>query len=247
MGTLFDISTNKQGLIVYGGEASSDFGMVVAEAPTFEQPQRKQTAFSIPGRNGAVLFQQDAWEDVTRAYRVYALPSALKRIDEVVGEITSWLNSKTGYQRLTDNFEPDVFRLAYYSGGNDFTNEMTQFGESTLTFTCRAERFLLSGETAKTVVNGDTIKNDTKFTAKPLIHIEGTGTVTFSIGAKTITASLTDYINIDCESMDAYRLPAENKNGDISGTFPTLAPGTNTIAITGTVTKATVTPRFFII
>ena len=53
------------------------------------------------------------------------------------------------------------------------------------------------------------------------------------------------YINIDCDTMNAYRLPAENKNAYISGTFPKLAPGINTIALTGTVTKCEITPRFF--
>jgi phage-related protein len=47
--------------------------------------------------------------------------------------------------------------------------------------------------------------------------------------------------------MNAYRLPAENKNSDVSGTFPTIKPGINNIGITGTVTSATITPRFFTI
>ena len=60
-----------------------------------------------------------------------------------------------------------------------------------------------------------------------------------------MSATLADYINIDSETMNAYRLPAENKNNNISGTFPTLLPGINTIAITGTVTKVEITPRYF--
>ena len=41
MAKLFNELTNRQGLIVYGGEASSDYGMVIAEAPSFDQPTRK--------------------------------------------------------------------------------------------------------------------------------------------------------------------------------------------------------------
>ena len=67
MAKLFNEFTNRRGLIVYGGEASSDYGMVVAEAPSFERPTRKQSVYTVPGRNGAVVFQQAAWDDVSRS------------------------------------------------------------------------------------------------------------------------------------------------------------------------------------
>jgi phage-related protein len=166
---------------------------------------------------------------------------------EKVNAFEAMLNSMKGYQRLEDSFEPDVFRLAYYSGGNDFTNSMTQYGEATITFTCRPERFLTSGEHIVAVTNGEKLINPTRFTSKPLLHIEGTGTITVAIGGNTISASVTDYINIDCETMNAYRTPTENKNSSIGGTFPTIEPGENSIGTTGTITKATIVPRFFTI
>lgn len=247
MAKLFNEFTNRRGLIVYGGEASSDYGMVVAEAPSFERPTRKQSVYTVPGRNGAVVFQQDAWEDVVRSYQVWLADDAEKDLVDQVDAFEAWLNSQKGYQRLEDSFEPDVFRLAYYSGGIGVSNHLTQYGEATLSFTCRPERFYKSGEQPVTVVNGDKINNPTRFAAKPLIHIEGSGTVTITCGGKTMSASVTDYINIDCEQMNAYRLPAENKNSQISGSFPVIEPGINTVGITGTVSLCTITPRYFTI
>lgn len=247
MAKLFNEFTNRRGLIVYGGEASSDYGMVVAEAPSFERPTRKQSVYTVPGRNGAVVFQQDAWEDVVRSYQVWLAENGDESFTELVDAFEAWLNSQKGYQRLEDSFEPDVFRLAYYSGGIGVSNHLTQYGEATLSFTCRPERFYKSGEQPVTVVNGDKINNPTRFAAKPLIHIEGSGTVTITCGGKTMSASVTDYINIDCEQMNAYRLPAENKNSQISGSFPVIEPGINTVGITGTVSLCTITPRYFTI
>lgn len=247
MAKLFNEFTNRRGLIVYGGEASSDYGMVVAEAPSFERPTRKQSVYTVPGRNGAVVFQQDAWEDVVRSYQVWLAENGDESLTELVDAFEAWLNSQKGYQRLEDSFEPDVFRLAYYSGGIGVSNHLTQYGEATLSFTCRPERFYKSGEQPVTVVNGDKINNPTRFAAKPLIHIEGSGTVTITCGGKTMNASVTDYINIDCEQMNAYRLPAENKNSQISGSFPVIEPGINTVGITGTVSLCTITPRYFTI
>ena len=247
MAKLFNLGTNKQGLIVYGGESSADYGMVVSEAPSFERPNRKQNVYTVPGRNGAVVFQQDAWDDVSRSYKVWLADDPNKDLVDQVDAIEAWLNSQKGYQRLEDNFEPDIFRLAYFSGGASFTNDLMQVGNASLKFTCRPERFYKEGEFPITVVNGSKINNSTRFDSKPLIHIEGTGSVSFSIGGQTMTATLTDYINIDSETMNAYRLPAENKNSSIGGSFPHIKPGINSIGTTGTITALTIVPRFFTI
>lgn len=248
MPKLFNNATNKQGLIVFGGEASSDYGMVVAEAPSFDRAVRKQTVYTVPGRNGSILFQEDAWEDVTRSYDVWLVFDEISALNEKVDALEAWLNSKTGYTRLEDNFEPDVYRLAYYSGGNNFSNDLTMKGEATLTFTCRPERFLKIGEKEDEISNGSVLYNPTKFKSKPLIHIEGSGNVTIGTGGNTLTITgLVDYINIDCERMNAYRQPGENKNSLVSGSFLKMAPGDNTFAITGGATKVTITPRYFTI
>lgn len=252
MPNLFDEDTNTQGVIVYGGESSDDYGMVVAEAPAYERPKRKQTIYNVPGRNGSIIFPEDAWEDVNRSYKVWLAEDANDTLVEKVDAFEAWLNSQKGYVRLEDNFEPDVFRLAYYSGGDGFSNNLTQYGEATLNFTCRPERFLTSGETAVTVTDQGTLTNPTKYVSKPLIRIIASGKIKIAIfkGAEgnEITATVTDYLYIDSESMNAYRQVNEYKNNMISGDFPVIYPGTNGVSITtvtGTLTSVSVTPRYF--
>ena len=246
MAKLYNSGTNKQGLIVYGGEASSDYGMVIAEAPAFDKPTKRVEVFTVPGRNGSILFQDGSYDDVVRSYNVWLADDDGDFVEKVAA-FSAWLYSKSGYQRLEDSFEPDVFRLGYYNGSGDVSNEFMQYGEATVSFTCRPERFLKSGDKAVTVSNGSSIYNPTRFESKPLIHIEGSGLVSLSIAGTVIKATITDYINIDCERMNAYRLPAENKNDKITGTFPTIKPGTNSIATTGSVTKVEITPKYFTI
>ena len=249
--------TNKQGLIVYGGASSTDYGMVIGGAAVFDKPVKRADVFNVPGRNGSILFQDGSYDDVIRSYEVWIAEDEQPEsgggvtgtLAERVNAITAWLYSKSGYTRLEDNFEPDTFRLAYYSGGNEFTNELTQYGKSTLTFTCRPERFYKNAETAITISNGDTLTNPTLFTSKPLIYIKAAGTVTLSINGVSIVATVADYLYIDCETMNAYRLTSENKNDKISGAFPVIVPGSNAvgISVTGTLDKVTVVPRYFTI
>lgn len=248
MPELFDKHTNKRGLIVYGGEASDDYGIVVAEAPLFERAKRRATVYNVPGRNGSIVFQENAYDDVQRTYNVWLAPDGyFKDLAKSVNEFEAWLYSQKGYQRLEDSFEPDTFRLAYYNGGQSISNELTQYGKTTLTFMCRPERFYKTGETEYPLINGDTILNPTRFIAKPLIYLAGSGSISLSIGGVTIVATVSDYIYIDCERMNAYRLPTENKNNQITGSFPTLKPGSNGVVLSGTVSKATIIPKYYTI
>lgn len=251
MPKLFNNGTNKQGLIVYGGESSADYGMVVSEAPAFERPARKQSVFTVPGRNGAVIFQDDAWEDVQRSYHLWTAYD-LDTLSDKVSAFEAMLNSKKGYQQLEDSFEPEFFRLAYYSGGDDFSNTMTAYGEADIRFTCRPERFYKSGAIPVDVVASDKIFNSTRFTAKPLIYIEGSGTVTVAIGGNTISVTMDadQKMTIDCEAMNVYKDISGviyNKNNAASGSFPIILPGSNIVGITGAATLVRITPRFFTI
>ena len=240
---------NRQGLIKWGGENSTNYGIVVGESPVFDKPKRKQTVYNVIGRNGSILMQQDAFEDVVRTYKVWIAEDSGNdaTLTDRVSAITAWLNSKSGYQELEDSFEPDYFRLAYYSGGDSFSDNMMQYGESELNFTCRPERFLKTGKTAVTVSNGSILTNPTKFASKPLIYIQGSGTYSITLGGKTISATVADYIYIDCDTQNAYRLATENRNDKITGSFPTMPSGANTVSITGSPTSVKITPRYFTI
>ena len=245
MPKLYDMTTDRDGFFVFGGENSKDFGVVIAEAPTFNHAQRKGAAFDVPGRNGAIIRQQKAWNNVPQAYKIWIAAEHDYELPEKAAALAAWLNSLEGYQRLEDSFMPGVYRLAYYNGGQEITNNFMQYGEATISFNCRPEYFQKDGEQPRPLNNGEPIYNPTRFDAAPLLHIEGSGTISVTLGAATITAQVTDYINIDCERMNAYRLPAENMNDKVWGIFPTLKPGVNAVTITGLVNAATITPRFF--
>ena len=58
---------------------------------------------------------------------------------------------------------------------------------------------------------------------------------------------ITDYLNIDCDTMNVYRLPSENKNSLMTGGFPTLKTGDNLVSFMGGISTVTITPRFWTI
>ena len=68
----------------------------------------------------------------------------------------------------------------------------------------------------------------------------------FSESTMTIS-SANSYTDIDCDIMDAFK-GSTNCNGNISGSFPTLAPGDNTVDLPSSgITKIEIIPRWWVL
>lgn len=236
----------KNGAIYWNGQCSLDLGVVVEEVPNLNRPARKFKTYEVPGRSGTIIEQQDAYANINKEYQIWFTDWFYNDINSSskAAQVASWLYSAGGYMRLEDDFEPTIYRLAYFNGPLNIENILQKYGKAQITFNCRPERYLKTGE--EWIENPTKLTNPTSFAAKPLIKIEGSGNGTFTIQGQTVTISgMTDYLYIDCETMDCYRQSAENKNSLMSGNFPTLKPGDNNISKTGGITKISVQPRYW--
>lgn len=230
--------------ISFGGEIVP---ASIASAPQIVRGARKMSVTPIPGSNREVVEMEDAWESYDQPYTLFVGDGSEDSIQEVLNE-TARVLYKTGWQELRDEYEPDYFRLAYYQGPFNVENRYTRLGKFDVSFKCRAERFLLSGNFPVGVTTGGKLTNPTVYKAKPLIHITGSGNGTLTVGSTTVTIkNLVDYLNIDCETQNCYRLTSENKNNMMEGNFPVLESGENTISFTGGISTVTITPRYFVI
>jgi phage-related protein len=230
--------------VTFGGDTIPAW---IASPPKIIRAQRKMTTTAIPGSNREVVEMEEAYEPYDQPYTMFIGNGEENCIQEIMDDVAEKLN-KPGWQILTDDYETKTFRLAYYKGSGDVENRFTRAGKFTITFRCRPERFLYSGNVETAVENGETMLNPTANAAKPLIHIEGSGSGTVTIGNTTMSfTDIADYLNIDCETENVYRLPAENRNSLMTGDFPVLKPGENAIAFTGGITAVTITPKFWIL
>lgn len=230
--------------ITFGGDVVPAY---IASAPHIIRPTRKGTVTPIPGSSRELVEMEDAWESYDQPYSMFVGDGTPDSIQDALNNVARVLY-KTGLQVLLDDYEPDYFRLAYYQGPFDVENRYTRLGKFDITFRCRPERFLISGNEPITVSSGDTLINPTAFAAKPLIHIEGSGSGTVTVAGTVMSfTGLVDFVNVDCDKMDVYRQPAENKNNLMTGEFPVLPSGENTISFTGGITSVTITPRYWVI
>lgn len=236
------------GHFVFNGHNSDEFGICIEKTPSLDRPERKHNIYQIPGRNGDIIEMLDAYDNIDKTYTVWAANDYFTDVTKDYNAIAAWLYTTNGYARLEDDFEPDIFRLAYFVGPMDVENLLNIYGKTKIKFNCRPERYFKDGEKVITVSNNSNIINKTAFTAKPLIRIAGSGNCSIRIGSHTMyITGLVDYIYIDCDNMEAYRQAAENKNNMISGDFPVIDPGTQSIHTTGTITDIKITPRWYTI
>ena len=230
--------------ITFGGD---QIPAHIAETPKRIKPKRKMTVVQIPGTNREVVEMEDAWETYDQPYRMFVGDGSNDCVIPAIDQVTAKLY-KTGWQTLADDFDPDHYRLAYFEGPYDIEDRYTKLGVFEITFKCRAERFLNSGSTPVAVSSGNTITNPTLYNSKPLIHITGSGSGTLTVAGVTMSfTGIVDYLNIDCDRMDVYRLSSEDKNNLMTGDFPVLKPGANTISFSGGITSVTITPKWFVI
>lgn len=172
-------------MIEFAGIRSDERNLIVEHYPQRFFPKRKYNAQVIPGGDKDFIIDEgeDAFSNYSQPYSVF-FDSKGPGLSQASRHIAEWLLGNPGYQRLEDSYDPDFYRLAYYSGGEQFLNFFNQYGRGTLTFTCAPKRYYKSGEVPIALVNGQKIFSPSTFKAYPIIKITGSGTCTLTIADK---------------------------------------------------------------
>ena len=172
----------------FGNITSSTYGIYVSGEGLFNAPVRSAEVISIPGRNGAYILDEGKFENITVTYRVFNQEKDLNDFRTKLANLRNALCSQIGYQRLTDTFHPNEYRMAAFIDGVEVKPvEYNTASEFEIKFECKPQRFLTSGETKTTLTSGNTITNPTLFDASPLFEVSGYGTL--SIGTNNIVVN----------------------------------------------------------
>lgn len=167
----------------FGGINSADYGVYITGEAVYNAPERAVEQVDIPGRNGAFLMDLGRFENIEVTYPCGIPGDDQTDFAEKISEFRNAILSKRGYQRLTDEYNPNEYRMASYVSGMEVEaveGQQGTVGEFELTFNCKPQRWLTSGETAVTVADGDTLTNPTRFDSEPLLEVEGYGTIGFN-------------------------------------------------------------------
>ena len=173
--------------LIFDGEDSRDYGVYITGQAVFNAPEREVEMITIPARNGLFALDQGRFENIEVTYPAGIFADTEADFAQAISDFRNFLCSRKGYCRLTDDYNPDEYRMAIYKEGLDVKLSELKAGEFNITFNCKPQRFLTSGDTAVTVASGGTITNPTLFESSPLLEVTGYGNI--NLGGKTVTVN----------------------------------------------------------
>lgn len=166
--------------LVFDGEDSRNYGVYITGEAVYNAPGRDVEMVEIPGRNGSFALDKGRFQNIEVSYPAGIFADTEADFAEAISDFRNFLCSRNGYVRLTDEYNPDEYRMAIYKSGLEVTPAQLKAGEFEIVFDCKPQRWLTSGETAITVSSGDTVTNPTLFDASPLLEVEGYGNIDFN-------------------------------------------------------------------
>ena len=177
---------------IFNGIDSKDYGVYITGEGVYNAPERDVEIITIPARNGAFVRDNGRFENIVVSYPAGMFGDQQTDFAEGISDLRNALAATKGYCRLTDEYNPDEYREAVYKGGLEVSPEqMGRAGQFNISFECKPQRFLTSGETFKNVIPAlGPFNNPTLFPARPLLYVEGYGDIT--INGQTISVISTN-------------------------------------------------------
>lgn len=232
--------------LIYGGINSSDYGVYILDAKVNNSPKREYESIQIEGRSGDLHIDKKRFTNITVPYSCAIVENADFGFDHFIAALLA----EGANKELSDTLHPVYFRRGTFSGEieprMDRRRSLAVFD---LIFDCAPQKWLRIGQDPVTVSNSGTLINPTYYAAKPLIKVNGTGTISIGGETLTITSNTGNKMVIDCETEDVYNsdtLASMNDNITFSsGDFPALSPGNNGVTVSGVTVE--ITPRWWTI
>lgn len=169
----------------FGGVNTANYGIFISGEGVYNSPERDVTMLTVPGRNGQLTIDNGRFENIEVTYPCFV--EAGTGATDISARIRAFRNavgSLTGYQRLEDTYHSDEYREGIFRAGLEITPVVYHTGgEFEITFDCKPQRWLNSGEVPITLTPGQDdsgglglgveMINPTEFNAAPLFKVYG--------------------------------------------------------------------------
>ncbi len=228
--------------LFFDGTDLNEFGALPVIGNIYASAVRDYEAVTVPGRNGALLIDKGNYGNVLRRYDVYfSGPLAAGN----AARLRSFLATRPGYRKIEDTLHPDEYCLGCFRGGLDSTLDNVKYVGYRLEFDCKPQRFLKEGDETIPLTGGGILANPEPTTARPLIRVYGSGTVSVGGITVTIAPSANAYVDIDSELQDCFCGDVNCNSLVTVADFPVLGPGETTVTLGEGITQIEITPRWW--
>ena len=171
--------------VIFDGRRFSDFNVIVSGEDTWAQPTRRVTKSPIPGRHGDMIVEAGEFENVNISYPA-GIMHDFDDYNNGWEAFSQFLTRRSdAYYRLEDEYHPLYYRMARFVPGIiPKVGTLNRSGQFTVTFDCKPQKWLKSGET-EIVINSQIsdleIENATDYWAYPEIKLTPGASLAFAV------------------------------------------------------------------
>lgn len=250
----------------WDGVNSTQHGIIVLTMPPIVTPQPRQKAYVVPARSGTVYVPEDSYEEMLFSVRCY-LPYQQNRDVSPLETIRQWL---CGSHWLRLSNLPDYLFRAQVIDQISFTPWVEGFDDIVFTVVFRAEpfRYIPGGENAEFIITG--VEQPAEGGGEPVYSIGAmpslvspancnwdgvpritllcSGDVAITINQTRVELTGVDKslgaVVLDSYVQEAWQGDTTLISGQITGAFPMLRPGENTLQAEGNIESFGIIPNW---
>ena len=239
----------KGGSFILDGVNSEDYNVLIQRTPLIETPARRVELRNAFGVHGGIPYDERAYDNTSLQLLMFIDGKDKIKDREKVDAL---LRNTGVFKEFIPYWDPDKI---YYIMNTDSTQyeSPSWYGEKqTLqaNFTVKPYKYLRNPKDIVFTKSATAVNPFISDVAQPLINIEGAGDVTLTVnGVKYLIQNVTSSVTVDSERYSTYRRLSsgfiENQNSKYrQKNYPIFTPGSNSISVSGNVTKVTVKPRW---
>lgn len=216
----------------------SDKKIYMPTRPAIPPNTKRLEYIEIPGRNGTVSIF-DGYDDrpFPIDFNIYDSENVNKKIREATPIL---LNAKT--IRFTD--DPDIYYKVKEFKLSDKERIFAEAYNFSADVTIEPFDYSVEGTQTVTLVGSTTLFNPGTYFSEPQLKIYGNGTINMSIGSYSFQiTNVEGYVEINSDLLLCYK-ETDPKGDDMTGSFPLLEPGSNSINLSSNITKVEIIPNW---
>ena len=223
-------------IILNGVNSNTITGLLISKLPPITKPKQRTTVEEIDGRDGDIVTKL--------GYSAYDKEIEIGLYGDFdIDDVIAYFNSEG---TVTFSNEPDKFYNYQILDQIDY-EKLIRFKKAKVKMHVQPFKYsAVEGVRTFTITNEEeiTINNSGNFVSKPVITINGTGTINLEVnGYEVLVINLgnsTNSVTIDTANMEAYNQnTSQLMNRDVTGDYDNLYlnAGKNIISWTGTITQ----------
>ena len=227
-------------IILNGVNSNTITGLLISKLPPITKPKQRTTVEEIDGKDGDIV--------TTLGYSAYDKVVEIGLYGDFdIDDVITYFNSNG---TVTFSNEPDKYYNYQILDQIDY-EKLIRFKTAKIKMHVQPFKYSAVEGTRTFTISSEeeiTINNSGNFVSKPVITINGTGTINLEVnGYEVLVINLGDSANtvtIDTANMEAYNQnTGQLMNRDVTGDYDNLYlnAGSNTISWTGTITQIQIT------